>query len=283
LATHQLRALTVGLPSTQQTNSPDINSRGTRKERQIIVADRCVGFDWPPEQVAQRPEDGALNRKVECLATAPLFYGLSHAQCREIAEAADEMWYPQGQTIFLQDDPVYHVFVIASGMVKITQIDKGGKETLLRVERKGDLIDDFTGGSEIHFLAARAIEDCCVLAWDASDFEAFSERMIAIQRNAVAIMRNRLRVLQERFCDVSTQRVPQRLARLVLHLAAESTPGALRPIVLSREEMAQMAGTSLFSVSRLLSEWADSNVITVDRRTVVVEDLERLEQLAHAA
>jgi CRP-like cAMP-binding protein len=120
-----------------------------------------------------------------------------------------------------------------------------------------------------------------LVVWDAAAFEALTRRIGTIHRNAIAIMRSRLKMLQERFCDVATRPVPQRLARLVLHLA-EKAPGSFGPVELSREELAQMAGTSLFTVSRLLSAWADEDIVTVERKTVVIEDLPRLLELTEA-
>lgn len=218
-----------------------------------------------------------------CLAAAPLFEDVSAADLRAVARDAVETYYCPGQTVFLQDDPVRHVLVVAQGRVKVTQVNEVGKETLLRVEASGALIDDVTGASQLHSLTARAMDACCLLAWDTTAFEAFVKRNSIMQRNAITIMRARLRTLQERFCDISSRRVPQRLARLVVQLAGESRPGSLTPVQLSREELAQMTGTSLFTVSRLLSEWADRGILTLDRKEVVIEDLARLVQLGNAA
>lgn len=268
-------------PPAEQTNAPRISSPHQNDEPKSAVPE-CDDSRIPTAgRIALELEDLAV--RVECLITAPLFSGLSRAECLEVANSAKSVCYSHGQTIFLQDDPVRHVYVVATGMVKVTQVSKSGKETLLRVERTGSLVDDVTGASQLHSLSARAMGSCCLLVWEASLFDSFSQHIVAIQRNATEIMRNRLRSLQERFCDVTTQRVPQRLARLVIQLAAEETPGAFRPIVLSREELAQMVGTSLFTVSRLLSSWAESDILTLDRKEVVIEDLPRLLELGEAA
>jgi CRP/FNR family transcriptional regulator, nitrogen oxide reductase regulator len=96
-------------------------------------------------------------------------------------------------------------------------------------------------------------------------------------------MLSNLRMLEQRFCDVTAERVPQRLARLLIRLAGEPTPGALDPICLSREELSQMTGTCLFTVSRLLSSWRELDILTVDRKTVVIENLPGLLLIAQAA
>jgi len=270
-------------PLTDQPNTPRTSSPNQRNETKPSDPQGTASRIPMAGRSAPELDDTDLRHRVECLIAAPLFNGLSQAEYLEVAGSAKDVWYSQGQTIFLQDDPVRHVFVVATGMVKVTQISKSGKETLLRVERIGSLVGNVTGASQRHFLTARAMDSCRLLGWDASLFDTFSQRIVAIQRNATEIMQTRLRELQERFCDVTTQRVPQRLARLVIQLAAEETPGALSPIVLSREELAQMTGTTLFTVSRLLSSWADSDILTLDRKAVVIEDLPRLLELGEAA
>jgi len=167
--------------------------------------------------------------------------------------------------------------------VKVTQLSEGGKEVILRVDRRGSLIDDLTDPSQVHAFSAQTIHSCGVLAWDASAFEDFAKRVPVIHRNATSIMLGRLRILEERFCDVTTQRVPQRLARLLIHLAGQTATDALDPIRLSREELSQMTGTSLFTVSRLLSSWVERDILTVDRKAVVIENLPRLLRIAEAA
>jgi len=273
-------------PTAQFPRSEKLTNPGTPscQNNELIPADsESLAGQLPTAGEIAGEERSTLRERVDCLMAAPLFDGLSRTEYLELAAAAKEVWYSQGQTIFLQDDPVRRVLVVATGMVKVTQISKSGKETLLRLERTGSLVDDVTGASQLHSLTARAMEPCRLLVWDASTFDNFSQRIVAIQRNATEIMRTRLRALQERFCDVTTQRVPQRLARLVIQLAEEGIPGALSPIVLSREELAQMAGTSLFTVSRLLSSWADSDILTLGRKAVVIEDLPRLLELGEVA
>ena len=226
--------------------------------------------------------EGSIHFRIEYLTAAPLFHGLSQSALYEIANAAQELQFSHREIIFRQDDPIRFIHLIVAGMVKVTELSATGKEVILRVDRKASVIDDVTGAFQVHRWNAQAIESCRVLAWNASAFKGFAMRFPVIQRNAASIMLGRLRMLEERFCDVTTERVPQRLARLLIRLAGETTPGALDPISLSREELSQMTGTCLFTVSRLLSSWGELDILTVDRKTVVIENLPRLLRIAQA-
>jgi CRP/FNR family transcriptional regulator, nitrogen oxide reductase regulator len=278
------------LPATQtpplERQPQDISGirlDGAKQEVSNRSLEGAACHDQLAAPTARMLDDVALDARVACLTTAWLFHGLSRSECCEIASSAQELRYSPRQVIFQQDDAVRYVYVISTGTVKVTQLTECGNETLLRVERNGGLIDDLTETSQVHVLTASAIDVCCLLAWNASVFGEFARRFAVIQRNATAILLDRLRTLQERFCDVTTRRVSERLARLIIHLAALTTEGELAPIALSRQEIAQMTGTSLFTVSRLLSSWAESDILTVDRKIVVIEDLRRLRKIAKAA
>jgi CRP-like cAMP-binding protein len=222
--------------------------------------------------------DGALG----CVRRALLFRGLSFQQHGEIASMARQCDYARRKTIFRENDPVRSVFVIASGRVKTTQLSRAGKEVILRVEKQGEVLDGFglfPGGG--HSVTAQTIEPCRVFSWEVQVFDAFAERVPTLHRNAVELLSARLRILQERFRDMATARVPQRLARLLLDLFNQSTENASSlAIDLSCEELAQMTGTTLFTVSRLLCDWAEQGIIQPERKMVVVESLPALLRLA---
>jgi CRP-like cAMP-binding protein len=245
--------------------------------------DAAEGSNQPATGTLRKYKESVLDFRIACLKTGPLFRGLSLSQCYEISKTAQELQFFHRETIFRQDDPVRFVYVVATGVVKVTRLSEGGKEVILRVNQRGSLIDDLTDASQAHASSAQAVDSCSVLAWHVTAFEDFAKRFPVIHRNATSIMLGRLRLLEERFCDVTTQRVPQRLARLLIHLAGQTTPGALNSIGLTREELSRMTGTSLFTVSRLLSLWGELDILTVDRKTVVIENLPHLLQIAQAA
>lgn len=214
------------------------------------------------------------------LLTSPLFSGLSPVAELELCDTAIERTFSNRKIMFREDDPVRFVDIIVRGSVKITQLSPDGDEVILRIERTGSPIDGMGEMSEKnHSTTAWAISDCVVLSWDASVFANFAHKFPVIQRNATTIMARRLKALSESFCDLSTARVPQRLARVLLRLSGEEA-ALHEPLGLSREELAQMTGTSLFTTSRLLREWAELDIVHVNRRGLLIEDLSALTRLS---
>jgi CRP-like cAMP-binding protein len=100
------------------------------------------------------------------------------------------------------------------------------------------------------------------------------ERHPRISINAVRILANRVREFQDRVRELSTERVERRIARALLRLvrqAGKKVPeGVLIDLPLSRQDLAQMTGTTLFTVSRTLSQWESRGIIQSGRERVII-------------
>lgn len=254
-------------------------------ERAVNRGLSSVKYAWVPVGTHLEVEDRTRRHPhafaLRCVRASSLFTGLTAAAQLEVAESAVQRSFSSRQIIFREDDPSLYVDVIGSGSVKLTRVSQEGCEVILRVERVGSPITDLGDtGEKTHGTSAHAIRGCCLASWEAEEFSAFSEKFPVIHRNIAAIIRHRLRAMELSFCDVTTARVPQRLARLLLRLTQDSQPSQRCSLALSREEMAQMIGTSLFTISRLLSEWAERHIVYVNRDGVTIDDLRALTQLS---
>lgn len=241
------------------------------------------GIGWEPARIVGPAEPRTQRRifSLECIRTSPLFAGLPPAVESELAAYSTERSFTSRETIFREDDPIRFVDVIATGSVKVTRLSREGSEVILRVERAGSPIDGLAAHYEpVHTTTAYAMRDCCVLSWDAVEFASLAARHPVLQRNATLVMTRRLKLLQDSFCDLSTARVPQRLARVLLRLAAEGTSNPADAWGLSREELAQMTGTSLFTISRLLREWAERQIVYVNRNGVAIDNIGALVRIS---
>ena len=240
------------------------------------------GIGWEPANIVGRTEL-ATQRKtfaLECIRTSP-FEDLPSSAESELSACATERSFASRETIFREDDPIRFVDVVATGSVKVTRLSREGSEVILRVEHAGSPVDGLGAHYEpVHTTSAYAMRDCCILSWDAVEFASLATRHPILQRNAALVMTRRLKLLQDSFCDLSTARVPQRLARALLRLAAEGLSTPADAWGFSREELAQMTGTSLFTISRLLRDWAERQIVYVDRSGVSIENLAMLVRIS---
>jgi len=210
-----------------------------------------------------------------------LFAGLTQAECRDIALCARSRVFARDELLFMQGQPIRSLVLIEAGSVKLTQLSPGGSEVILWMNGKGEAVGvqaDAASGS--HTCSARAMEKCKALVWEYSRLQSVLTEHPQIRKNINRILSNRLQELEERFREIATERVAKRLAltllRLMRQVGREQNGGI--QISLSREELAQMTGTTLFTISRILSKWSEDGFIEPRRESVVIRDSQRLER-----
>ena len=212
-----------------------------------------------------------------------LFADVSASDCASIISAGREKRFSRKQTIFSEGDPVQQVVLPLSGYVKITQIGVSGNEVILRLNGVGEVVWAFRLCANCyHFSTARAVQSSTAIVWDSATFERLLERFPAFRRNTVRALEERLQEMEERFREVSTEKVGSRvsseLLRLSNHLGRAVNGGHLE-IGLTRAELAQLTGTTLFTVSRLLCRWQKLGIVSIGREAVLVRDVAALAQL----
>lgn len=235
------------------------------------------------ERFAER-ETGLLTcvnpcEHVEPISLSALFLGLSSQECREVCSLAKVKTYFRNEILFRQGEPVRKLVWIQTGRVKLAHVSADGHEVLLWVKGTGEAADLHGNKADSsHSCSARAMERCQALVWDWSSFRALAARYPQINANIATIMASRLHELEQRFCEIATQDVADRLALALLRLA--DSVGIRRPsgveVDLGRQELAELTGTTLHTVSRTLSRWAHAGLILTHRGGVVIPDCERL-------
>jgi CRP-like cAMP-binding protein len=246
---------------------------------------------WGPSAVvasagsSNSPRGVLPDRTTVLVQHSPLFSNISPLDCREILSAARKEVYAHRQKIYLEGDPVRQIVLLTSGRAKIVQVGQNGYEVILRLNGPGDALG-MVGLSTYtrHCSTAQALGESTALLWEAAAFEALSERFPALRRNTSHILCKRLEELQERFREISTEKVAARLSHEILRLLNQvGRPGnGGVQINLSREELAQLIGTTLFTVSRLLSDWDQQGIVSAHRQSVTIKNLQALVELSEA-
>jgi CRP-like cAMP-binding protein len=217
------------------------------------------------------------------LHESALFTDIAHVDRAAILAPSMEKHFARRDTLFFEGDGIESIMLLLEGCVKVTQLGWNGTEVILRLNVPGDVVGDLALMSrDSHGCTAQALYPCKVLIWSMGDFHKASTRFPQLQRNANQILGQRLQELEQRFRQVSTEKVSSRLAHLLINLFSKigRRYDDRVEINLSREEMAQMIGTTLFTVSRLLSEWEQQEILALRRETVLVHRVEALMQLS---
>jgi CRP-like cAMP-binding protein len=214
-----------------------------------------------------------------------LFSGVSPSDCASIVSTAREKHFLGRQIIFAEGDPVRQIWLLLSGCVKVTQLGLNGDEVILKLNGPGEIVGAFGSCTRCnHCSAAQTLQPSTGLLWEAANFESALDRFPLLRRNVARVLEERLREMEERFREVSTEKVGSRLSSELIRLSKQvgrSVNGDVE-ISLSRADLAQMTGTTLFTVSRLLCRWKSLGIVNVRREGVSVRNVEALAQLSQS-
>jgi CRP/FNR family transcriptional regulator, nitrogen oxide reductase regulator len=224
------------------------------------------------------------NQRIEAINRFALFAEVPTADCQSIVSMSGEKRFSRRETMFSEGNPVRDVVMLLSGCVKVTQTGLNGNEVILRLNGPGEIVGSFRLCVHCsHCSTAQTVQDSSALVWDAATFEKLLVKYPTFRRNTLRALEERLRDMEERFREVSTEKVGSRLSSELLRLSGRlgRVPGGPMEITLSRAELAQLIGTTLFTVSRLLCQWQTQGIVTIRREAVMVRDVNALAQLSH--
>jgi CRP-like cAMP-binding protein len=210
--------------------------------------------------------------------TSPLFRGLTNAQSDEVLSWSRLKRFTRNEMIFLQGEPFNKLVMIQSGMVKVTQTSLSGQEVILRVIRSRDTVGLHADSSVFtHACSACAMENCKAFVWDYRDFRGIEARYPRITSNIHDILSGRLVELERMFSEIATGTAAQRLGLTLLRLLDRvgETSGDGVTLSLRREELSQMTGLTVFTISRALAKWARIGLVVPRREAILVQDLGR--------
>jgi CRP-like cAMP-binding protein len=175
------------------------------------------------------------------------------------------------------------VALLLSGCMKITQGRAQGQEVILRLNGPGDLLGKLGNQARAnHLYTTYAVQPSLALVWEMDAFERLVDRFPLLRRNIAGILERHLNELEIRYREVSTEKVSSRLSNLLVRLVSQvgRRIGDCVEIALSRRELAQLTGTTLFTVSRLLCQWEAQGIVSARREVVLVHDVPALQELS---
>jgi CRP-like cAMP-binding protein len=219
------------------------------------------------------------------LKVTPVFRRLSPEDRHTIAQAATVRHYAKGDVIFEQDTPSDAFYTIASGRVKIFKMLASGKDLILEVFGTGDPLGAVAAYDGRPFPAsAVALEDSSCVVIPRQVFFRLLESHPSLVRGLLLGMTIRLVELTNRLAELSGGRIEPRFARLLLKLAREmgrqERGGTFIPLALSRQELADMTGTTIETAIRIMSRWGKQDVVRTEKDGFVILDQRTLDAIA---
>ncbi len=221
----------------------------------------------------------------ELLRSVALYRRLSAEDRQRLAAVSTLKVYERGDEVFAEGDLPRSFLVIVDGRVKVIKSTPAGKEIILEIFGAGDPFGAVAVYEGYPFPAsARALETtrCVVTPRDA--FFGLLEQHPSLVRGLLGGLTIRLMELTNRLADLTGARVEERLARLFLKKAEEigrpERGGTFIPLQLSRQEIADLAGTTIETAIRVMSRWGKQGWVETAEDGFVILRREPLERLA---
>ena len=221
----------------------------------------------------------------EIFRRTTIFRRLSADDRQRLAAAATVRAYDRGGLLFSEGDPSDHLYTIVTGRVKVFKTTPRGTDVILEIFGPGDPIGAVAVYEERPYPAgAMALEPTTCVLISRWSFFTLLETHPTMVRGLLLGLTHRLVELTNRLSELSGGRVEARLARFFLKLATDMgqlrPEGTFIPLALSRQELADMIGTTIETSIRIMSRWGKQDLVRTEKDGFIVVDRPSLETIA---
>ena len=218
-----------------------------------------------------------MKAESQLLKRSFIFSGSSEEELAELAGLAARRSFVPGEFVFWEGDAPDSFYIVIEGRVKVLKHSSLGKEFIIAFFGPGEIFGEVAVFQDRPYPAsAQAAADTKVLRIRREDFLSFVAQRPQVVLRIISVLGERLRDAQGRLKDLAGERVEQRLARTLLMLSAKL--GATLPF--TRQEIADMAGTTTETAIRFISRLKDGGIIRSARGRITILDKTRLRLLS---
>ena len=222
------------------------------------------------------------------VAHFPLFAGFAADELAEILREARSTRYPKNSAVFEQGEAVHSFFLLLHGHIRAGKTTPTGEQVVVRYVSPGEIFGIAPAiGLSRYPATATAVDDSVVLCWPSGAWPRLAAKFPALAANTLQAIGSRLQESHTRVVEMSTEQVEQRIAHALLRLAKQSgrklDRGVKIDFPISRQDIAQMTGTTLHTVSRILSGWEQLGLIESGRQRIVLREPQKILALAEQA
>jgi CRP-like cAMP-binding protein len=219
------------------------------------------------------------------IADLPLFQSAKPEELDAVLADARPLRVARDAPIFEQEGEAHSFFLLLDGHVRVVKTTPAGDQVIVRYVSAGEMIGIAQAiGRDTYPATAVAAVDCVVLAWPTSLWQRFIVQIPGFASTTYQAVGSRLQDVQARLVEMATEQVEQRVARALSRLVEQSgrqtEEGLQIDFPISRQDIAEMTGTTLHTVSRLLAAWEAKGIVAGGRQKVTVVEPARLHALA---
>ena len=225
----------------------------------------------------------AVDRSI--VAQMPLFAGMAPAELDGLLAEARSARYAKNAAVFEQGAEAHSFFLLLHGHVRAAKTTSAGQQVVVRYVTAGETFGVAVAiGLRQYPATATAVDESVALSWPSAAWPRLVQKYPMLAGNTLQAVGARLQESQTRVVEMSTEQVERRVAHALLRLARQAgrnVDGGIEiDFPISRQEIAEMTGTTLHTVSRILSAWESRGLVDGGRQRIVLRDSHTLFQLA---
>jgi CRP-like cAMP-binding protein len=211
------------------------------------------------------------------LGHIPPFRNLSRPEIRAVLDLAEPRRFAASTAIFDEGQFAERFYLLLDGHIRVIRTTEGGDQVIALHIVAGQLFGIAAAiGRDTYPATAMSVDDCLVLSWPTNQWSKFIATYDGFATESYKVVGERMGEMNNRLVEMATQQVEQRVARAVLRLINQSGKkidgGIEIDFPITRQNLSDMTGTTLHTVSRLMSAWEKGGLVKSSRRHIVVTD-----------
>ncbi len=222
--------------------------------------------------------------RLEILKKSTVFSAASEAAQKEISRLFIEEKFQRDDYIFFESDLAEWFHIVKEGKIKLVKHSDTGKDVILQIFAPGDMFGEVSLFDRKPYPAsAQAMEASTILKLSRKDFFLFFGRHPFVASEMIMDLGRQLKEAHATIKSLAVDRVEQRIANILLKLAEKlGTPGeggTILNLSITRQDLADMAGTTVETTIRVMSRFTKANIIKTVSGKIVLLDRELLQQI----
>ena len=224
-------------------------------------------------------------KTLQALKKFVLFSDLTPAQMERVAAISQDRRFRMGATIFIEGDKSTYVVLITSGIVKISRSAADGRVKTLALLKTTDFFGEmaiFLPGHK-RSATAEALTECKVITIEQDEFERLLKEVPAISIKIIQTLAQRLQAADRQIKMLALGDSRMKLADLLLSLGEEFPEHGKGSVLipLTHQDLADLAGLSRETTTRLLNSFSSEDILTLKARQVLLKKPDLLKKYAN--
>ncbi len=214
--------------------------------------------------------------------------GLSESEIAELEISVDKtIKINKKDALYHSKNEVDGIYAIKSGAIKTSISNEDGQEQVLEFHLPGDLLGFDAFNSGVHNCDAIALEDTLLCKISMEDFHDLCGRLSGVRKEMMHQVGKEIAHNQSLLLSLGQQQTNERLATFLLemstHFQSRGFSGHEFVLPMPRQDLSNYLGMAVETLSRIISRMTEDGLIKMDRRLVIISDMEKLQNLAHTS